>query len=1024
MRRRLAARVDKKDPTPGDLCTLRSGYTVVSPLLAKDAPQGGARPLVSDMATEEDMQVESALLFGSGLPEPDHGHPLSERERVAAALFGRPGATKAVGRYQVDRVLGEGATGVVYEGRDDGLDRTVALKLIRKDVWDGGHAELRFRREAQALARLSHPNVVAIHEIGEHEGQLFIAMELVRGQTLREWLAEGTTRSWRESTEVFLQAGRGLEAAHQAGLVHRDFKPANCLVGEDGRVRVLDFGLARGTASDKTLDSVSSSTPSGEVVDATVTATGVLLGTPAYMAPEQLLAQSVTAASDQFSFGVALYEALVGVRPFSGASTSALYESIAAESIREGNGQAKVPAGLLGLVRRSLHLDPSRRWPDMKTFLDALERFPVQQRRRRSGLVGGGLATVGVVAALVFGVEDPCAAADSLSAPGWSDAERERVKEAIDAAKVDTETVWRTADAAIGAWAEEWRIHRSSTCHAALTDGRTTESIYDRQVVCLDRHGRTAAALIGGLHDDAEAWLHLPRVIRALPTLEHCTDPEHVLAVDPPEPSISEAVGDVRAKIDASLSAWTRGRGTEAEKLSEEARLASAQLDYPLLRAEVGLLRAVILENTLESDREELLLSAWSDAELAGADLTAADTATRLVGAALVSGHALSAKRWLVLAEAKVARARGGALREAKLARAAAELARATGDAAAADAHSRRALDLTETAVGTEGFEFANALGYRALSLELRRPGPQVLAAHDRAVEAARAATGLHPLLANAVLNRGGYKLDTGAFQDAVVDFDLALSILQDARLEESALLKTRLLRLQALSMTGDLDLERVQDAVAPLEQLPDGHPARLEAMAVYASVLQRLGHHDEALAEYDRLIEVHAEQPETPGEELAMLESNAAECLLGLGRLPVAKRRFDLALGALERTLGPDDPRRAYPLTGLGNVALLQGEAALAQQYFERALPLALENAGDLVTLTSVQWGLARALRLQGREGDRAESLARDAAKNLQSLGAEGFETLREVEEWLGIEPSIDTESEHNTTTEHERND
>lgn len=990
------------------------GYASVLLQIAENPPTRLALSLVSDMANEAEPGADSPLAFGADPREAAHGHPFSERGRVSAALFGRPAPQQRVGRYQVSRTLGEGAMGVVYEGFDEGLKRTVAIKLIRNDVWDGGHAEVRFRREAQALARLSHPNVVAVHEIGEYEGQLFIAMELVRGQSLRAWLAQ-QTRSWQERNEVFIQAGRGLEAAHEAGLVHRDFKPANCLVGEDGRVRVLDFGLARGSEGHATSDSNPAETPSAEVLEATLTETGALVGTPAYMAPEQLRSQSVTAASDQFAFGVALYEALVGVRPFSGSSAHALYENIRAGSIAQGRGSGAAPSGLLDIVRRSLSVDPDARWPDMKTFVDALERFPIHQRRRRFGVAGGGLASLGVVAVLATSGKEPCAAADGLSAPGWSDVDREGIKEAIGDENADTEAVWKTADAAFEAWAEGWREARSSTCHAGMVQGRTTETIYDRQVACLDRHGRTAAALIGGLQTDPKAWLHALDVVRVLPEVAPCSDPKHVLAVDPPGSSISESVGVVRAKIDAAMSAWTRGEGLEARRLGDEASAASAEIDYPLLRAEAAVLRATLLANALGGDLEDVLLSAWSDAELAGDDLMAADAATRLLDTALRSGQPLSAKRWLVLGEAKVARVGGDTRREAALALGAAELARMVGDAGSAEEHSQRALELTEDAFGTEGFEYADALGYRALSLELSESGPRVRAAHDRAVEAARAAAGLHPLLATALRNRGGFRLATADFEAAVEDFDLAISILQNATLEDGALLKTRLLKLQAVSMTGDLDLKKLQQAMEPLERLPDGHPALLEALGLKATVVHRLGQFEDALAAYDRLIVLQRSQPETRSEDLAMLDSNAAECLLALERLPLAQQRFELALRTLEQTLQAEDGRFAYPLNGLGNVALGQGEAIRAHQYFERALPLAAENAGDLVTLASVQWGLARALRLRDREPERAESLARDAAKKFRALKAEGRESLKRVESWLEAKPTTERiEREH----------
>src|SRR5690606_7185636 len=218
---------------------------------------------------------------------------------------------------------------------DEDLDRKVAIKLLRGELSRDEHGRTRMLREAQALARLSHPNVVQVHEVGQWTDHDYVAMEYVDGRTLDRWLAAGP-RSWREILDVMVQAGRGLEAAHAAGLVHRDFKPANLLVGRDGRARVLDFGLAR-AASER--DSKSSSKPIADIVetaehsvfelsrssddlegataassafDKLLTVTGAVLGTPAYMAPEQHLGQPADALSDQFSFCVVLYEALYG----------------------------------------------------------------------------------------------------------------------------------------------------------------------------------------------------------------------------------------------------------------------------------------------------------------------------------------------------------------------------------------------------------------------------------------------------------------------------------------------------------------------------------------------------------------------------------------------------------------------------------------------------------------------------------------------------------------------------------------
>ncbi len=225
---------------------------------------------------------------------------------------------ECVGRFRLMERLGAGAMGEVYSAYDEQLDRKVAVKLVKPGVRSRSDISERLLREAKTLARLSHPNVVQVYEAGTFRERVYVAMEFVRGVTLDAWRKENADKaSWKDVLGLFLAAGEGLLAAHRAGLVHRDFKPANVLVGADGRVRVLDFGLARTEAADD-------ETPSSEALPlddshamlATLTQTGSILGTPAYMSPEQWQAKKVDARSDQFSFCVALYEALYGKRPF------------------------------------------------------------------------------------------------------------------------------------------------------------------------------------------------------------------------------------------------------------------------------------------------------------------------------------------------------------------------------------------------------------------------------------------------------------------------------------------------------------------------------------------------------------------------------------------------------------------------------------------------------------------------------------------------------------------------------------
>jgi Tol biopolymer transport system component len=318
--------------------------------------------------------------------------PLSSETVPARPL--PPGAM--VARYRIESLVGAGAMGAVYAAYDPDLERRVALKLL--EPGDGSH-ELRTRllREAQAMARVTHAHVVAVYDVGTWRQRLFIAMEFVRGGTLRAWLTT-RPRSVSEILDVLLRAGRGLAEAHAAGLVHRDFKPDNVLVGDDGRVCVTDFGLARPARDGFRSDPSRAEPPSSAAVDSRSTRTGVLVGTPAYMAPEQLDCAAADERSDEFAFCVTLYEALHGRRPFEGATVAALRESIRHGCPALESPHARVPARVDAALRRGLSYRPSDRYASMNELCDALERALVEPRRARSRRIALGVALASVAA--------------------------------------------------------------------------------------------------------------------------------------------------------------------------------------------------------------------------------------------------------------------------------------------------------------------------------------------------------------------------------------------------------------------------------------------------------------------------------------------------------------------------------------------------------------------------------------------------------------------------------------------------
>jgi len=297
---------------------------------------------------------------------------------VAEEAQSQPAAPgELVGRYQIIEVLGRGGMGTVYAAHDPGLDRRVALKLI-----DVSREQQRLIREAKALAKLAHPNVVAVHEAGTYQRRTFLAMELVDGWTLRRWI-EQSPRTWRDIVAMYTQAARGLAAAHNAGLVHRDFKPDNVLVGRDGRARVLDFGL---------VSEAGASTPApaeAPILDEPrLTQTGAVMGTPAYMAPEQFVSSLTDARTDQFAFAIALWEALYGVRPFMGAGFAGLMIAVCQGEIGDAPLDRGVPSWLERILRRALSVDPAARYPSMEALIADL-RVGAQSGDARVPLGGG-----------------------------------------------------------------------------------------------------------------------------------------------------------------------------------------------------------------------------------------------------------------------------------------------------------------------------------------------------------------------------------------------------------------------------------------------------------------------------------------------------------------------------------------------------------------------------------------------------------------------------------------------------------
>jgi predicted Ser/Thr protein kinase len=473
----------------------------------------------------------------------DVAHDAAKDGVLAALGLTQAPTLRRFGRYIVLGVLGRGGMGTVLKAYDEELDRQVALKLLHSDLTE--RSTRRLRREAQALAKLDHPNVVKVFEVDEAEGQAFVAMQLVKGTTLEAWQRQEPRRGWKECVEAYLQAGRGLAAAHEAGLVHRDFKPANCIIDEKRRVQVLDFGLARGLEGGVGGEIAGGETdvrpePKDDALRSSLTSTGRAMGTVAYMPLEQLEGKPADARSDQFSFCASLYEAVYGERPFEGCTAAALATTISEELVRVSPKGVKVPARLRQVVLRGLAARPEARWASMDVLLVELQRMVAPRTRRWLALgVAVGLIAVGV--GLGIGeyteVMNRCAGARAQLDGIWDEGRRQGVKDAILGTKLSyAADTWERVEQGLDEYAGAWATKHADVCEATNVRQEQSAEVMDLRMGCLRSRRAALRKAVGVLAKADETRVKKAvRLVADLPRLSRCDEvvqlhSDHVVA--------------------------------------------------------------------------------------------------------------------------------------------------------------------------------------------------------------------------------------------------------------------------------------------------------------------------------------------------------------------------------------------------------------------------------------------------------------------------------------------------------------
>ena len=719
-------------------------------------------------------------------PTPLEGDPGDPNAMMAT----EPEALPAyIGRYKVVRRLGSGGMGVVYAAWDEALNRKVALKVLRTRVGrnkrDTGRKRL--QREAQAMAKLSHPNVVAIYDVGVVEDQLFLAMEFVKGQTLTRWL-QAERRSWRVVLEVFMQAGRGLSAAHRAGIIHRDFKPDNVLIDGESRVRVVDFGLARADggsglyARPDTYEAITAK-PGNSMLDMRITRTGGMTGTPAYMAPEQYLGQPTDARTDQFSFCVALFEGLYGLRPFVGDRVALVREAVLGGHIQDVPKDSNVPLWLLRILTRGLAVRPGERHRSMDDLLARLADDPRRPLRRWLA-IGGAALVVGAVALAARelrqdpGAQRPLTAAlalcdtDSALAGVWDETRRQAITAAFSSSGVDSADLQaQRVGVVLDTRVDEWREMVRGTCTQAQALSRAPA---EPLVACLRRR-------LGGLRALSDALLRAePKTVEhalagawSLPPSADCADARAPDAnwyhgderplTELDRAAVYGALGDIAgglamARAVASVAREQDDLRLQAEALHRQATLERAAGDPAAAeRSLMGALWAAEAsrQDELVIDCETLLLEVFGEL---GRDDDAVGLWPRLTG--VLQRRSDDGRR-----ESAALHAIGRLLlRRARHAEAATQLA--------------LALRLGERSLSTEHPQVGRLLLDLALA-QARLGAHDEAARHlDRAVRLLRAALPADdPALVQVHLARAEVERRRGRLREAAADYELAGSI-------------------------------------------------------------------------------------------------------------------------------------------------------------------------------------------------------------------------------------------------------
>ncbi len=910
-----------------------------------------------------------------------------------------------VGRYRVVRRIGNGAMGTVFEASDPNLGRSVAIKLIHGHWAATAAGRRRVTREARALASLSHPNVLPIYDVGPHGEATFIAMEFVDGPTLRTWQRD---LSPHEVIGFYVDAGRGLAAAHRAGLIHRDFKPDNVLVGPDRRPRVADFGLAT-APTDLSNPSAEASASLRFATTDRATRSGKLVGTPAYMAPELLRGARASASSDQFAFCVALFEALYGARPFRGRTTADLLASTS-------QGPPAVPPHRIAndvwfaAIVKGLATHPRARHPAMDELVAELGR---RRPRRWQGPVAGGAAVLAV--AVVAGGWRAYASkpADDCTAQGLAvqrayAAQRDEVVDRLEQLGTPSarDLLPRARDR-LDVYAVAWAAASTKVCEAASQAPSKMDTRAASRCLASGRREFEAALRILTTED-----IDTTPAIRALERLgspERCLVPStwqsprwELETVDDRETQqiLADVSGLAAVGALSKASALLDGRWPDIDALASAHGRARAWQLRGTLRVGLGELRS----------GRKALETAYEMAQEHGFDRIATQTAITLMHVHITEADDVEmSESWGRHARALSSRSNDRRLEAAYLSKHA-ELLERRNQLAEARREALAARDVLTADAEVPSLRVA-AVDRLLGSLAVRR----------RDFDAAR--WRFESSLSNYIHVAGFSCPNIPSVMTGLVNVELSDRNLDEARalLEQARALRVRshgpghwrlgvfaTLEASIHDAAGDHDaaIEALDEALSLYARQPQRHERLIRtALRKKANAYARLGEHDTSLQLYSRVLAFAEASDGFDSVEVATANHNIAEAESALGRFDVAMHHYEIAVNIFESALGSDASQLAFPLTGWGEALLSLDRVDAARPVLERALTLTAPDPSNRREWAQTAFALAMTLwrdpTASPDDRIRAVELAEEANVAFESFPDYAREQ-QEVERWL----------------------